>query len=174
MFRCIHKEVSWNKNAPQKVAKMCEKYTSRWKLHKFNKSELLQIIFYYKALRYPLMLPVNVIVHHKLLEKRFRIPFPYWEYIHSEVICAEFIARYLFDKCAYAKRQKQFPRGLLWKRCSANMQRIYRRTPCRRKISIKLHWKFSWYLQNTSGGLILEESNMTHNINKHLFSENLY
>ena len=37
--------------------------------------------------------------------------------------------------------------------------------PCRSKDSIKLHWKFSWYLLNTSGELLLEERNVTYNIN---------
>ena len=40
------------------------------------------------------------------------------------------------------QRQKQPPRGVLRKRCSGNMQQIYRRTPCWSVISIKLLCNF--------------------------------
>ena len=38
--------------------------------------------------------------------------------------------------------QNQPSRGVLRKRCSKNIQQIYRRTPCRSAISIKLQSKF--------------------------------
>ena len=38
------------------------------------------------------------------------------------------------------KSRKQPSGGVLRKRCSKNMQQIYRRDPCRSVISIKLHW----------------------------------
>ena len=59
--------------------------------------------------------------------------------------------------------QKQPPRGVLWKRCSENMQKIYRRTPMSKydfnKAALQLYWnytsawvfscKFAAYFQNT-------------------------
>ena len=67
------------------------------------------------------------------------------------------------------KIQKQPSRGVLSKRCSENMQQIYRRTPMPKcdfnKIALQLYWnhtlalvfscKFAVYFQNTSGWLIL-------------------
>ena len=43
--------------------------------------------------------------------------------------------------------QKQPSRGVLWKRCSGNMQQIYRRTPVLKcdlnKVSLQLYWNFT-------------------------------
>ena len=74
-------------------------------------------------------------------------------------------------------RQKQPPRGVPSKRCSENMQQIYRKHPCRSAISIKLLCNFietafrhgcslvnllhifrTPFLKNTSGWLLLSKS----------------
>ena len=52
-----------------------------------------------------------------------------------------FIIRYVPDECKSQEmynKWKQPLRGVLQKRCSENMQQIYRRHPCRSVISIKL------------------------------------
>ena len=68
------------------------------------------------------------------------------------------------------KLQKQPPRGELKKRCSENMQQIYRRTPMSKydfnKVALQLYWnrtsawvfscKIAAYFQSTSGRLHLK------------------
>ena len=49
---------------------------------------------------------------------------------------------YLWNLSRYMCIQKQPPRGVPRKRCCENMQQIYRRTPWRSAISIKLLCKF--------------------------------
>ena len=80
-------------------------------------------------------------------------------------------------RCLYWKQRKQPPRGVPRKRCSENMQKIYRRTPCRSTISIKLQSNFieirlrhgcspvnllhifrTPFLEDTSGWLLLKIS----------------
>ena len=46
-------------------------------------------------------------------------------------------------------KQKQPFRGALRKRCSENSQQIFRRTPCRSVISIKLFCNFSIFVEIT-------------------------
>ena len=66
-------------------------------------------------------------------------------------------------KHTYSDWQKQPFRGVLWKRCSENMQQIYKRTPMPKcdfnKVALQLYWnhtsawvfscKFAAYFQNT-------------------------
>ena len=71
---------------------------------------------------------------------------------------------HIFSKRLRLKRkQKQPTRGTLRKRCSGNMQQIYRRNPRRSVISIKLlcnvllHIFGAIFPKKTSGGLLLRK-----------------
>ena len=71
---------------------------------------------------------------------------------------------HIFSKRLRLKRkQKQPTRGTLRKRCSGNMQQIYRRNPRRSVISIKLlcnvllHIFGALFPKKTSGGLLLRK-----------------
>ena len=91
---------------------------------------------------------------------------------HMSVNC---ISNFLFI-CHSKNEQKQPSRGVLNKRCSENMQQIYRRTPIPKcnfnKVALQLYWnrtlawvfscKFAGYFRstfrrNTSGWLLVNE-----------------
>ena len=86
-----------------------------------------------------------------------------------------------YDKAYIMMVQNQPSRCVLRKRCSKNIQQIYRRTPCRSAISIKLQSKFIemaiWhecspinllhnfrtpFLKNSFGGAVFDGYKMYH------------
>ena len=66
------------------------------------------------------------------------------------------LVQYLRKKTTYTRKaislsvfQKQSPRGVLKKRCSENIQQMYRRTPMPKCNFNKISCKFAAYFQNT-------------------------
>ena len=107
-----------------------------------------------------------------LLSARCLLHFARWPLLFSRwllsfayclLLFASFPRYFLLFACYYLLFQKQPSRGVLRKRCSENMQQIYRRTPMPKydfnKVAKQLYWKrtstwvfsckFAAYFQNT-------------------------
>ena len=129
----------------QERSMVCVKYSSRWELDKFNKSWLFQRLFC-NALGYSLMLSII----YNFLEKHFRIRFSYWRCIYFRSNLCRILEKdtHLINMLTLRDRScspgEFFEKGVL-QICN----KFTGAHPCRSKVSIKLNWKFSWYLQNT-------------------------
>ena len=88
------------------------------------------------------------------------------KYFHEECFKEKeaFFSSYLFTLLlSHSLLQKQPPRGVLWKRCSENMQQIYRLLCNFIEITLRhggspvnlLHISWRSFLENTSGWLLL-------------------
>ena len=82
--------------------------------------------------------------------------------LYNSLNSIEKMGRWVIQKSIYCKKQKQPPWGVHRKRCSENIQQIYRRTPMPKcdfnKVVLQLYWnhtlawllscKFAAYFQN--------------------------